>query len=166
MMNSRFVAACSLLLFLTAVCLLPGCNRSDRPATYPVRGSVTYQGKPVAGASVAFLAPEASRPAVATTDKAGSYRLTMFEPNDGAIAGTHVVTVNKLNVDAAPPVPVDQSPDAEIDPAAVERDMQQRMKQQEKARSAVPAKYADRNTSDLRFDVVPGDNEFNIELVD
>jgi hypothetical protein len=163
-MNSKCFAAP--LLFLAACCLLPGCNRSDRPATYPVRGTVTYREKPVAGATVAFLAPGAPRPATATTDEAGNFHLTTYEPNDGAIAGTHVVTVRKYSSEPSPVPQAEPSADAEIDPAAVERSMAESARWLETARSLVPAKYADRKTSDLRLEVAEGQNEFTIELVD
>src|SRR5688500_1432938 len=100
-MNRRFRTAPWIIL--AAICSSTGCAQSDRPATFPVRGKVTYQGRPVTGASVAFLAPGAPRLAVGTTDGAGNYRLTTFESGDGAIAGTHVVTVRK-------PLTIDESP--------------------------------------------------------
>jgi hypothetical protein len=121
----------------------------------------------VAGASVAFLAPGASRHAVGTTDEAGKFQLTTFEPNDGAIPGTHVVTVSKTE---SPPAPSYQaSPDGRIDPAAVERAMREaalRLEQAEKTGSGLPGKYANHATSDLRLEVVEEPNHFEIELKD
>jgi hypothetical protein len=152
---------------VAASCLSVGCSQSDRPATYPGQGSVTYQGKPVAGASVSFLAPGSPRFAVGTTDAAGQFRLTTFEPDDGAIPGTHVVTVRKIAVQPGPSYEVPS--DGTTDSAAIDRAMQEaalRVEAAEKAGSGLPAKYADHNTSDLRLEVVPGENNFQIELKD
>jgi hypothetical protein len=87
-------------LALGACWLLGGCTGApDRPATVPVRGSVSYQGKPVAGAAVAFLAKGAPRPAIGTTDAQGNFRLTTFTADDGAVPGEHLVTVEKFSAD-------------------------------------------------------------------
>jgi hypothetical protein len=133
----------------------------------PVRGTVTFHGKPVAGASVAFLTTGAPRLAVGTTDESGNFRLTMFEPNDGAFLGTHVVTIRKLSSEPPATTPAaEAAADATIDSAAIDRAMEQDARAMMKARSELPAKYADRNTSDLHLDVVDGENVFEINLVD
>lgn len=162
MMNPKSLAA--QLLVLAACCVLPGCSHSDRPATFPVHGKVTYQGRPVAGATVAFLAPGAPRSAVGTTDQEGSFRLTTFETDDGAIAGTHVITVIKTN--GQPIVATAEAGQVENDPAAIEKAMQQTALQMRRAQSSVPARYADRKTSNLRQEVAPRENEVEIKLID
>jgi hypothetical protein len=127
-----------------------------------VRGKLTYQGKPVVGATIDFLAPGASRSAVGTTDENGSFRLTTFEPDDGAVAGNHVVTVIKANSQ-----PVDANPaQVENDPKAIEKAMIQSALQQRRAKSEVPAKYTDRKTSDLRVEVARRQNDVEIKLLD
>ena len=154
---------------VVAMCfLLIGCTRTDRPAIAPVRGQVTYQGKSVAGASVAFLCPGASRPAVGMTDEAGNYQLTSFEPNDGAMVGTHVVTVNKYSTEPETGVPAIEPPaGGKSTTKAIENAMRQtalQIEKMDKERPLLPRKYADRSTSDLRKAVVDGDNVINIEL--
>ena len=162
-MISRFPVVA--IVVLAICCVTPGCEQSNRPATYPVRGAISYRGKPVAGASVAFLAPGAPRLAVGTTDDAGNFSLTTYESDDGAVLGTHVVTVHKLTMQAGPSYDVPS--DGKIDPAAIERAMQEaalRIEAAEKGGSELPARYANHNTSDLRLEVVEGENEFKIEL--
>jgi len=143
---------------------LPGCSQSDRRATYPVRGTVTYRDKPLEGARVTFLAPGAPRAAGGTTDEAGNFSLTTFEPNDGAIPGTHEVTVKKYETD--PPLLPQAPADGELDPSVEAKYTLEMARWTETAKFAVPKKYTDRKTSDLRFEVVNGENDFKIELVD
>jgi hypothetical protein len=159
------------LLFTGIVLICAGCTTSDRPLTAPVRGQVTYRGRPVAGATVSFLCPGAPRPAIGTTDASGNYVLTTFEPNDGAVVGTHVVTVRQFSTDIGTsrvPVPADQDGEAMAD--AIGQAMQQTARQLQDSERAgaqlLPPKYADRKTSDLRKEVRSGDNTVDIELVE
>lgn len=72
---------------------LLGCDGSARPV--PVTGVVTYSGIPVAGAQVMFT-PTTGRPAEGTTDEQGKFKLTTTEPGDGALPGSHTVTIVKM----------------------------------------------------------------------
>jgi hypothetical protein len=168
MMNRRFPAQ---LLFVVVCFAWTGCSgQPGRPETYPVSGTVTYRGKPVADATVTFLAPGAPRLASGETDASGRFRLTTFEPDDGAIPGTHVVAVKKYGDEPRAPIVMDvENMEAEVTAKDIEEAMMQtaeQVKKSAKAGSLLPAKYASRNTSDLRFEVVRGENEFNIDLVD
>jgi hypothetical protein len=158
------------LLTVAACFLLVGCAGSGRPETAPVRGTVTYNGQPVAGASVAFLCPGAPRLAVGTTDEAGNYQLTTFVPNDGAVMGTHVVTVNKYVDDSgSSPPPAEAITDSQARSKAIEAAMQQaatEIEQAEQAKPLLPKKYSDRVTSDLRAEVVDGPNVIDLQLKD
>jgi hypothetical protein len=157
-----------LLMIAAATCLtLSGCTGSDRPAIAPVRGQVTLDGKPIAGATVVFLCQGAPRPAVGITDSSGNFQLTTFEQNDGAVVGTHVVAVKKSASLSEEAVPTNES-DAELDSAkeiddAVKRSLGARRKSQ-KTRPEIPTKYGHRSTSNLSKDVVAGENVINIEL--
>ena len=82
------------LVLLTALFL--GCGPS-RPKTIYVKGVVKLDGNPVEGAAVLF-SPEEGRPASGTTDAQGKFELQTFEPRDGAVMGTHVVTVTLKKV--------------------------------------------------------------------
>jgi len=76
-----------------ALLLIIGCGRGT-PLTMPVKGTVTFQGSPLAEADVAFT-PKGGRPASGRTDAAGRFTLTTFRTNDGAMIGEHTVTVCK-----------------------------------------------------------------------
>ncbi len=127
-------------------------------------GVVTYRGKPVAGAGVAFHNDRAPRLASGETDESGRYQLSTFEPGDGAVIGTHVVTVYKAKKPIAP-VAADPKLGHDAYMAALEKAAQQAIAS-DQAGSLLPAKYADPKTSDLQKEVRAGENEVNIELVD
>jgi hypothetical protein len=167
-MNRKFLAPTVVCLVVSLVSA--GCSRSGRPAVAPVRGQVTYQAKPLARATIAFLCPGAPRLAVGTTDEAGNYRLTTFEPDDGAIIGTHIVTVNMFDsepeeVVVGPDPPTIAKPMSKSIDDAMKRSVR-RIQIADKAKPRLPTKYAERRTSDLRKEVVAGDNIINIDLKD
>jgi hypothetical protein len=156
-------------LLVGAVCVVSGgCSGSNRPATAPVRGTVTFRGKPVVGATLSFLCQGAPRHAIGTTDAAGNYRLTTFEPNDGAVIGTHVVTIEKFSIGPQESFPeIDPSMGPAAMAAALKKAEQATLEARQKAErmpSELPKKYSHRATSDLQKEVVPGDNVINIEL--
>jgi hypothetical protein len=60
----------------------------------PVKGIVSYDGKPLANASVTFNTQEPrGRDAHGSTDANGAFHLSTFKPGDGALRGTYKVTV-------------------------------------------------------------------------
>jgi hypothetical protein len=83
--------------------------------------------------------------------------------------GTHVVTVSVHTTNAPTELPA-------VDPAAgptainkaIEEEMTRAVRQQRHAEKAgkLPAKYATRDTSNLRKEVVDGDNKINIDFTD
>jgi len=87
-----FVATLSAILVI-----LNGCGPSY-PQTFPVSGTVRLAGQPVAGAAVVFT-PDEGQQATGTTDKSGRFELSTFQLGDGALPGTHRVTVAKTTVD-------------------------------------------------------------------
>jgi len=89
------------LLGLLVTCALVGCG-SDLPKTVPVTGTVTLDGKPLAGASVNLLSDEGSLPSSGITDESGNFLLkTMVGDKmvDGATVGSHRVAVSKTASD-------------------------------------------------------------------
>jgi len=83
----------ALVLFLSASVLgLTGCSRGNRPELGFVQGTVTLDGKPLAGVIVIFQ-PEEGRPAVAKTDAQGNYVLTYVHGVKGAKVGVNVVSL-------------------------------------------------------------------------
>jgi hypothetical protein len=92
-------------LLLPLLALL-GCSGgaskdTNLPKTYPVSGTITRNGAPVADASVLFQLVGGSRSATGMTDASGKYTLSTFTSNDGAPAGEYKVSVSKLGTSAA-----------------------------------------------------------------
>jgi len=115
----------------------------NRKPTHPVRGTVLFEGAPVAGAKVLFHwigkdGKQKNEAGDALTDADGTFVLSTYEANDGAPAGQYVVTV----VQQEPRFGGNGAPGPNL----------------------VPAKYASPETSDLSIQVKNGPNELVLEL--
>jgi hypothetical protein len=87
---SRFVLRISILVFFLAVGAI-GCGGAR---TSPVTGVVLLDGKPLAGATVTFVAGGTGRDATGETDKEGQFTMSTFEPRDGVLPGTYKVVIS------------------------------------------------------------------------
>jgi hypothetical protein len=130
-----------------------GCSSKDRPV--PVRGVVTIDGKPLAGAGVRFSPEGGGRPAHGATQEDGSYRLTTLNANDGALPGDYMVTI----VWDEPPPPVLRSgpggPTKEQQQKAIQ-DYEEKLKRAGKP-PVIPEIYGNPTKSPLRMKVpAPG----------
>ncbi|MES2794013.1 MAG: carboxypeptidase-like regulatory domain-containing protein [Planctomycetota bacterium] len=70
----------------------------DRPELAKAAGTVTLNGQPLKEAVITFFPVTGSHSAFAKSDAKGSYVLTTFDPDDGAVAGDYKVTVSKLDI--------------------------------------------------------------------
>lgn len=68
-----------------------GCKRN--PRVVPVNGKVLYNGKPLPYGAVMFQ-PDKGQPAVGDLTADGSFTLSSYGPNDGAVPGKHSVSVS------------------------------------------------------------------------
>jgi hypothetical protein len=73
---------------------VPGCGGR---ATSPVRGVVTLDGTPVPEATVLFMpdGPEGGRPATGFTAADGTFLLTTYRQDDGALPGSYRILIQK-----------------------------------------------------------------------
>lgn len=149
---------CLILLSLFAL----GCSSEevpDRPATHPVSGMVTYNGSPLADATVTYRPMEfESKGAVGRTDEQGVYQLMTYETGDGAIAGDYIVTVIKQEHTPGDPSYDDtDSPNygKEPPPEALGKTI-----------DLIPTKYADTDKAILTATVKEGENDIPFELAD
>ncbi|MEQ9406957.1 MAG: hypothetical protein RIK87_04495 [Fuerstiella sp.] len=154
----------------TVLMTFTGCGGGvDRPQTYPVSGTVMYNGKPVEKASVSFWVDGASRAATGVTDAEGKFQLSMFEANDGALPGEHTITVSKVEPGAAAaggPTPEQMlaDPNALAQMGAATTDKGGKNSGPKKL---IPAKYGDRMNTTLKETVTAdGDNQFVLQLTD
>lgn len=125
----------------------------NRPKTVPVSGTVTYKGQPVEGATITFISTAGKRGAVATTDAAGRFTMTTFEPKDGAIPGTYQVAIQKTVLEGAPSEGATGKAGVEP-PTGV-------------AKELLPAKYKDASKSGLTVEIKePGVKDLKFDLTD
>lgn len=89
----------AILLLLATVSL--GCSSGEpslipgRNPTIPVHGKITLDGSPIEGATVMFFSEKLMITSYGKTDETGTYKLTTYEPGDGAPAGHYQVSVKK-----------------------------------------------------------------------
>jgi len=131
-------------LALVPLVILVGCENPE-PATFPVEGTVTMNGKPAVGFTVEMASQEESTRGVNSrgiVQADGKFKLTSTlngKEKDGAVGGKHKVVV-------VPPPASSGASSKEILP--------------------VPLTYADYNTTPLSFEVKPGESNVNkIEVV-
>jgi hypothetical protein len=113
-----------------------GCSSSDSPKLAPVKGTVTMKGSPLANVGVTFL-PKAKGPSASgNTNERGEFTLMTNRPGDGAVIGSHQVTIGSAE---------------EGGPKA--------------GAPKIPDRYALPHTTDLTAEVEPGKtNTFTFDL--
>jgi hypothetical protein len=136
----------ALTVLLLTMLLTMGCSPSDRQALSLTTGIVSYKGKPVADADVTFTPTGGvGKPAYGRSGADGTYELSTYGNKDGAAIGEHSVTVVK------------QVPKGgKIDPSNPYQEYD----------SVLPKKYGDPKNSPLKFEVVSGGSQYDIELQD
>ncbi len=155
----RFIQRGSVVSF---VVLAAGCGSPDWPATGLVTGTITRVGKPVAGVDVSFRAAGAPRYGYGTTNQAGRYTLTTFDPNDGAIIGEHVVVLTPANPATVSELSGDVSAPESYE--AYKKAVQAASKPV--TNPVVPRRYGSPATTPLKATVKPGDNVIDFDLSD
>jgi hypothetical protein len=151
---------------LSLICLT-GCSGEgarSAPDRIPVSGIVMYKNAPVEGALVTFYNDKAPRNATGTTGKDGKFTLTMIDPNDGAVAGTNLITISREDSPAAPAV--SNTPPSPADLAKQMSDTKIGDPKAKKASTSLPAKYASQTTTPLKEEVSASNNQFTLQLTD
>lgn len=153
--------------------VLVGCGDS-KPATYPVTGVVTLDGKPVADATITFVGESPENSAATKTKADGTYEIATYEAGDGALPGDYKVMVSKYDKGeevspyGQPPedaTPVEQTPEAISD--AYSKGYTGPPKggwKPPKVTNELPMKYASVASSGLQLKVEEKPNTFDIQL--
>jgi hypothetical protein len=146
-MNRRAFLA---ILLAATSCMAAGCG-SGYPPTAPVAGSVSVKGEPLKLGRICFY-PTAGRPAMADIGPDGAFRLTTFQPDDGATIGKHRVTVEAIEIIGAPKTMAEEftqagkrAPPPQVVWHAAER-------------------FSRVETTDLVAEVKPGNNQIDFNL--
>jgi hypothetical protein len=63
----------------------------------PVKGKVTYNGKPLSSGVIYFERDGYGRPATGKLQSDGTYTLGTLKDGDGVVAGTHLVTLGNFD---------------------------------------------------------------------
>lgn len=144
----------ALAVTLTIVSLL-GCS-SDGPEMAHVSGTVKYRGEPVTQGQVVFY-PSGGRPASGIIEPDGTYRLTTFDSGDGALVGTHRVTITAYEVIGGSPPPT--SFEEEVQEASSNTPLTA-----SKVVWVVPQKYSKRQSTPLEEVVEASENRIDFDL--
>ena len=154
-------AKLALSILATVGIVLTGCSNSSRPPTYPVTGTVTMQGKPVAGAVITFVpTSNEGEAASAISDSDGKYALTTWRPGDGARPGEYRVKVSKQEQQTVDPSKM-------VKNLSIEEEQKiyvESKKPRPPAKSLIPSKYQDESSSGLSHTVPNGSSTFDIEI--
>jgi hypothetical protein len=135
--------------------LLIGCSGGG---TRPVQGVVTLEGTPVAGATVLFMPDgrDGKRPASGFTSSDGTFRLTTYKLDDGALPGNYRVLIRKT--EAAKDLGAAQLSALERAKAKIEEKSLHKS-----TKPTLPEAYADFDKTPLRCSVpVKGTVTFNL----
>lgn len=136
----------SLGLPMLLAVVLAGCSSGDKLAK--AGGTVTYRGKPIAGANVVFI-PDVGSPAIASTDDFGAFSWTT-QGSPGALIGSGKVAITAT-----------EKYEFKSEEQMASKDLQKM------GRSLIPIKYGRAETSGLAVTVnADGNNNFQIELKD
>ena len=138
---TTFSAATVLAAFSLAGCADQG------PVLVEAGGTVKYQGEPVPGATIAFVADAGGQPVSARTDDAGRFTVTT-RGKPGAVAGNYKVAISAIRLKG---------------PVSVNMTTEQILANEE---VLLPRKYGNHRTSGLTATVTedPAQNNFEFDL--
>ncbi|MFO0864800.1 MAG: hypothetical protein U0744_09130 [Gemmataceae bacterium] len=130
----RIIGLCSLL----SISFVAGCGGAT---TAEVKGVVTHKGAPITGGTLIFSPVQSGKPATAEVQSDGTYTLSTFGKNDGAVLGKHKV--------AFTPPPQQLTEEQKTNPKYI----------------APPPKYMGLQPNTAEVEVKSGANKIDMELV-
>lgn len=142
-----------LACLLTTMAIVPGLAGCSGPPHGVVAGTVRFEGQPVAAGRITVLCEGGDKPVFFADIKDGIYRI------EGAPVGSARVTVQAfaaVPIAGSVPVPPGAAPPLPI-PASVPR--------VGKPLVGFPDRYLNPDASGLKFEIVPGAQTHDIELM-
>jgi hypothetical protein len=148
----RLVGCCALFALLA---LVGGCGQKPQSIDHAeVSGKVLFQGKPLPGGQVSFVSVGTGFATSGNIDENGKYQVS-------APVGEVVITVNNTMLQARKGAPVKGPPVPKESPHPGKDAEEHPIKGHW---VSIPSRYADANTSDLKYTVTPGPQTHDIEL--
>lgn len=150
--------ACVVSIVVGCLAVAFGCGPSG-PSLAPTTGTITFDGKPVAGATVTFV-PDAGPPGTAVTNDQGGYAIQTVG-RDGAVIGRCMISVTKIDPSSVV-MPVNPTPEDMREAAMANRN------KSTKPKSEIPEKYGTVVGSGLTATVTSdaNSNVFDFDLVE
>jgi hypothetical protein len=159
--RSSVVRASALFTSSLALVLAAGCSDDGLGKRYPVSGTVTYKGAPVASASISFVpvhGQTGEQRGASGIVKDGSYTLSTIGGDDGAFPGDYMVTVSARTPDMSK-----AQENAKGGGSFRQDDVAKAFK---KAGSDIPLKYESPEAGGLKAKVEAHSQTINFELKD
>jgi hypothetical protein len=130
------------------------CSQSGNVKTYPVKGLITFEGKPMVGGGAISLIPTSNQPgktAAGIIKPDGTYVLGTYTETDGSMAGDFKVIINQETVKEEQAAPDGSRPSAAAAATVPPADR-------------IPLTYANDRQTPLTAKIEPKPNEINFDL--
>ena len=103
----KVIGVCQILALVAFAAGNAGCGSSQYEKLVPVSGAITLDGKPLDGATVAFIPVTSSQmqPSYGYTDESGKYVLKTPEGDVGVSLGEYRIVVSKILTPEGKPIP-------------------------------------------------------------
>jgi hypothetical protein len=159
----------SFVVFPAAIVSL-GCSADDGLGQrYPVSGTVTYKGAPLPKGQITFAPASGSGQGASGKIENGAFTLSTLNPGDGVLPGDYKVSIDTRQED-------EEKLKAEADAVFAKKGkgmeklsmipQELTAKYRKLAKSSIPERYMNPETSKLTAKVDPASLKFNFELTD
>jgi hypothetical protein len=87
----------TVMIVLLGACSGCGMSAGANLALIPVKGKVTYKGRPLAQGSVTFESQDSGKRATGKLQADGTFVLSTYKEGDGVVAGDHSVIISGVD---------------------------------------------------------------------